>query len=247
VPQRKSRAGSYLSPSGGGNRHSVAKCAASGQLSAYERLRKFAKMDSHLAEILSSIDELATRGRINRNRALAAWFAISFFDVEEDDALEAAAADGGNDQGIDLVFPDDTSQEIVVIQAYCPENFGKVTPKNKWDAAVASIPFVRDPTGLRKAGRPDLAEAISIIRKTHPEYTIAIVLVSMGLAPRRLEWVAAWELARGSLQPVDLLAARNVYGQSVVKAEAARGGGRRPAFTRLGPSTTIGSRVRWFY
>ena len=37
--------------------------------------------------ILKSMDELAKRGKINRNRAFAAWFAINFFDLEEDDAL----------------------------------------------------------------------------------------------------------------------------------------------------------------
>lgn len=72
-------------------------------------------MDSGLSEIISSIDELASRGRISRNRAFAAWYAINFFDIDEDEALEAAAADGGNDQGIDLVFPDEATQEIVAI------------------------------------------------------------------------------------------------------------------------------------
>ena len=82
-----------------------------------------------LDDILSSIDELAKRGQITRSRAFAAWFAINFFGLDEDEALEAAAADGGNDQGIDLAFVDDTSEEIVVLQAHCPENIDKKTPK----------------------------------------------------------------------------------------------------------------------
>src|ERR1022692_4747845 len=97
-----------------------------------------ARMDSGLSEISASIGELAARGRITQNRAFAAWFAISFFDLDEDDALEAAAADGGNDQGIDLIFPDEGTQEIIVLQAYCPDNLVKKTPKSKWDAAVSS-------------------------------------------------------------------------------------------------------------
>ena len=48
----------------------------------------------------------------------------------------------------------------------------------------------------------------------------------------------------GPLSPVDLSAARNVDGQILVKAEAAEGTGRRPAFTRIWPSTTIGGRDR---
>ena len=72
-------------------------------------------MHSDLSEIISSIDELASRGRISRNRAFAAWYSINFFDVDEDEALEGAAADGGNDQGIDSVFADEATQEIIAI------------------------------------------------------------------------------------------------------------------------------------
>src|SRR5271167_3832486 len=38
---------------------------------------------------------------------------------------------------------------------------------------------------------------------------------------------------------------KNVAGWTLVKAEAAGGGGRRPAFTRVWPATTIGGRGRW--
>jgi len=82
---------------------------------------------AELQDILTSIDELAARGKISRSRAFAAWFAIVFFDIDEDDALESAAADGGNDQGIDIAFADASSEEIVVLQAHCPENFSKKT------------------------------------------------------------------------------------------------------------------------
>lgn len=68
-------------------------------------------MQADLKDILDSIDELAHRGSLTRSRAFAAWFAITFFDIEEDDALESAAADGGNDQGIDIAFADASSEE----------------------------------------------------------------------------------------------------------------------------------------
>src|SRR5277367_6847274 len=51
--------------------------------------------------------------------------------------------------------------------------------------------------------------------------------------------------ARGPLLPVETLAAQNLAGWTLVKAEAAGGGGRRPAFTRVWPATTIGGRGRW--
>jgi hypothetical protein len=137
-------------------------------------------MHSDLSEIISSIDELASRGRISRNRAFAAWYSINFFDVDEDEALEGAAADGGNDQGIDSVFADEASQEIIAIQAACPDNFDKRTPKSKWDAAIASAAFLKRPENLAKAGRPDLADAIQQIRETYPDYMLAIGLISLG-------------------------------------------------------------------
>jgi hypothetical protein len=87
-----------------------------------------AMTQTSLDDILKSIDELATRGKVTRSRAFAAWFAINFFDVDEDDALESAAADGGNDQGIDIAFVDSNSEEVFVLQAHCPENLDKRTP-----------------------------------------------------------------------------------------------------------------------
>ena len=138
-------------------------------------------MDATLAEILGSIDELAVRGKVSRQRAFAAWFAINFFSLDEDDALEAAAADGGNDQGIDILFADDTTEELILIQAHCPENFSKATPKNKWDALVASLPFIADPKHLASAGRPDLAESLFNLKKAYPDYTVAVGLITLGL------------------------------------------------------------------
>ncbi|MES2187556.1 MAG: AIPR family protein [Pseudomonadota bacterium] len=144
-------------------------------------------MAKELENILKSVDELATRGKITRNRAFAAWFAINFFDLDEDDALESAAADGGNDQGIDIVFVDSSSEEIVVLQAHCPENFEKKTPKNKWDAVVTALPFIKSPKNLSKAGRPDLAETLETLKTTHPDYTYAVGLITLGLKSDAIE------------------------------------------------------------
>ncbi len=140
-----------------------------------------------LQDILTSVDELASRGKITRSRALAAWFAITFFDIDEDDALEAAAADGGNDQGIDIAFADNSSEEIVVIQAHCPENFAKKTTKNKWDAVIAALPFIKNPKQLIALGRQDLAETLENLRKDYPNYTYTVGLISLGLKSDAIE------------------------------------------------------------
>lgn len=140
-----------------------------------------------LKDIFSSIDELADRGQIPRSRAFAAWFAINFFSLDEDEALEAAAADGGNDQGIDLAFADDTLEEIIIIQAHCPENTAKKTPKNKWDAVAGSLPFIKDPKLLEKSGRPDLAESLAALKEAHPDYSIAVGLITLGLKSQEIQ------------------------------------------------------------
>lgn len=133
-----------------------------------------------LHDILASIDELAKRGQITRSRAFSAWFAINFFGQDEDESLEGAAADGGNDQGIDLVFADDTGEQIIVLQAHCPENTTKKTPRAKWDAVVSALPFIKDYSRLEKAGRPDLAELVKSLREDHPDYNIVLGLISLG-------------------------------------------------------------------
>ncbi|TCA33675.1 hypothetical protein E0H70_08125 [Rhizobium leguminosarum bv. viciae] len=147
------------------------------------------ELDSNkdLADILASIDELAERGGITRNRAFAAWFAINFFYQDEDESLEAAASDGGNDQGIDLAFADENAEEIVILQAHCPENFEKKVPKAKWDAVTASLPFVNDPSKLKKVGRPDLAETLVNLRTAYPDFSVASGLITLGLRSREIE------------------------------------------------------------
>ncbi len=80
-----------------------------------------------------------------------------------------------------LAFVDDTSEEIVVLQAHCPENTDKKTTKNKWDAVVSSVPFIKDPNSLAKVGRPDLAESLQAMKDAHPEHTVEVGLISLGL------------------------------------------------------------------
>lgn len=133
-----------------------------------------------LSDIFTSVEELAQRGKISREKAFAAWYAINFYSIDEDDALEAAAADGGNDQGIDIVFVDDASESLMVIQAHFPGNSEKITPKDKWDAVMASVPYIRKPDALRNQGRSDLADSIETAMSDHRELTLTLGLISLG-------------------------------------------------------------------
>ena len=131
-----------------------------------------------MKEILESIRELAKRAGISVHKAFTAWYAINIHDIDEDDALGSAAMDGGNDNGIDLVFADDSNRTIYVLQGHCGDNHDKVTPKGKWSDVLAAIPFVENTKALRDLGRNELADQIDLVKSENPDYVIAFGLLS---------------------------------------------------------------------
>ncbi|MEK7943698.1 AIPR family protein [Pigmentiphaga sp. YJ18] len=144
------------------------------------KVKASVKDPSTLADIIDSVNELGLRAGISKHRAFTAWFAINMHDLDEDDALSSAAMDGGNDQGIDLVFADDSTRTIYVIQGHCGDNHTKVTPKSKWSDVVSTIPFFEDTRSLREVGRHELADQIDSIKTENSDYTIAFGLISLG-------------------------------------------------------------------
>jgi AIPR protein len=135
---------------------------------------------SNLENLLASVDALAGRAGISRQRAFAAWYACHFFSADEDDVLELAGMDGGEDQGIDLVYADANTNQIYIIQSHCPENTKKKTPKNKWDALTACVPVYENPEIIKTQGRTELYEHISSIKTQYSEYTVIFGLISLG-------------------------------------------------------------------
>jgi hypothetical protein len=105
---------------------------------------------------------------------------VNLLDVDEDEALEAAALDGGEDQGIDFLYTDHTNERVVVLQAHFPENSVKVTPKAKWDSIVAAIPYLEQPEHFRAAGRPELASAAEEALEHFASYEVLIGTASFG-------------------------------------------------------------------
>jgi hypothetical protein len=115
--------------------------------------------DALLTEIQGSVAEMARRAGVSPDRAFAAWYAVNLLDIDENDALDAAALDGGEDQGIDFLHTDHTNERIIILQAHFPENLLKGTPKSKWDSSTAAIPHLEKPAYFKRAGRPELASA----------------------------------------------------------------------------------------
>lgn len=133
-----------------------------------------------LENLLVSIDALANRAGITRQKAFAAWYACHFFSADEDEALELAGMDGGEDQGIDLVYPDQNTNQIYIIQSHCPENPTKKTPKTKWDALIASVPVYNSPEIIKTQGRKELHEHITKVKIDFEKYTVVFGLISLG-------------------------------------------------------------------
>lgn len=133
-----------------------------------------------IKDILASISELSKRAGISQHKAFTAWYAINFHDLEEDEALSSVAMDGGNDNGIDLVYADDPSKTIYIIQGHCGDNHDKKTPKAKWSDVVAAIPFFENTKGLKDLGKDELADHINAVKAKYSDYAIAFGLISLG-------------------------------------------------------------------
>lgn len=130
--------------------------------------------------IAASLDALASRGNMTRSRALAAWYATTFLGADEEEALELASIDGGEDQGIDLVYTDHATSQVYVIQAHCPQTTKSATPSEKWNAVVSAIPAFESPDIFREQGRQDLADIVFEIQEEYPDYEVTFGLVSLG-------------------------------------------------------------------
>lgn len=144
-------------------------------------------MSKILEEAKTSINELAARAKITNHKAFTAWYAINFHDLDEDEALESASMDGGNDNGLDLVFADESNRTIYILQGHCGDNHKKITTKDKWDGLVAAVPFFEDTSALRKIGKSDLADHIDKIKVEYDGYTIAFGLISLGVANEKID------------------------------------------------------------
>lgn len=136
--------------------------------------------NTQINSIFSSIDALASRANVSRQKAFSAWYAEHFFDADEDEILDLVALDGGEDQGIDLVYADARTFQIYVIQAHCPENTQKSTPKQKWDAVISSIPAYENHELFLTQGRKELYEYIDELKELHPTYDVTFGLISLG-------------------------------------------------------------------
>jgi len=140
-----------------------------------------------LQEIRNSVGELARRGGITPNRAFAAWYVCNFFDIDEDEALEAAGLDSGEDQGIDLLCLDKLNERVIILQAHFPDKRERAAPKAKFDGLTSAIPWIESPEAFRTINRPDLVAAAEEVLPYLKQYEVLTGVVSLGRRSPQIE------------------------------------------------------------
>lgn len=128
-------------------------------------------------ELLASIDGLAKRGGITRDRAITAWYATVLLGIDEDDAIDAASTDGPEDGGCDFIYIDDDQETIYVLQGYVADRPERAPGIKKWNALLGAISSVRDPVSFQHGGRSDIYERLKDVEGQG--YSLAIGLVTL--------------------------------------------------------------------
>jgi hypothetical protein len=111
------------------------------------------------------VREIAERLDISESRAFAVWYGKIALRLDEQEALEAASYDGGNDRGADFFFVDDEWERVIVLQWKYYASSSK-TPKAGDLTQLFNVPDeLSDPQDLRDDGREDLAEAAQALEE----------------------------------------------------------------------------------
>ncbi|WP_205853105.1 hypothetical protein [Polaromonas sp. AER18D-145] len=111
-------------------------------------------------ELFAAIDAIASRGGITRDRAITAWYATTLLGIDEDEAIDAASADGPEDNGCDFIYVDHDQEAIYVLQGYVSDRPERAAGIKKWNALVAAVASVKDPVSFKHAGRLDIYETL---------------------------------------------------------------------------------------
>jgi hypothetical protein len=121
----------------------------------------------------AEVKETAERLEITESRAFAVWYGRVALRLNEEEALEAASYDGGNDRGTDFFFVDDEWERVVIAQwKYYKSSSKSPTPADL--TQLFNVPNeLEDAQELRDEGRDDLAEAaVALDEARHRNYAV---------------------------------------------------------------------------
>jgi len=111
-------------------------------------------------DMLTSIDAVAKRGGISRDRAITAWYAATLLGIDEDEAIDAASVDGPEDGGADFIYIDHDQEVIYVLQGYVSDRPDRSAGIKKWNALTGVVANINDPISFKHGGRHDIYETL---------------------------------------------------------------------------------------
>lgn len=108
--------------------------------------------------MIREVNSLARRLKISKSRAFLVWFSRIFFELNEEEALDATSIEGPNDKKIDLFYIDRENSKVLIVQGKYSES-GQYRPRiSEVDALKGSLDWLASPEALRRDGKADLAE-----------------------------------------------------------------------------------------
>ncbi len=128
-------------------------------------------------EMLTTIDAVARRGGITRDKAITAWYASTLLGIDEDEAIDAASVDGPEDNGCDFIYIDNDQEVVYVLQGYVSDRPDRAAGVKKWNALVAAVANIKDPVSFKHGGRRDVYELLSNVDVTN--YSMVYGLVTL--------------------------------------------------------------------
>jgi hypothetical protein len=147
--------------------------------------------DAFLHTMRSEMKDLAGRLGITEDRALAAWYAVRAFRLEEEEAKEAVSYDGGNDRGIDLFLVDDERAIVVIGQTKNLKRAEKSPKPADLALLFDTLSELAEPQELLDAGRQDLADAAAALADAKAQgYSVQLHFVYPGAANEDLDRAA---------------------------------------------------------
>ncbi len=109
------------------------------------------------AQFRREVSTVARREKISQSRAFVIWFSQIFFELNDEEALDATATEGPNDKKIDLFYIDHDDGKVIIAQGKHSAT-GQYRPKlSEVDALHGSLNWLASPNALRNDGRADLA------------------------------------------------------------------------------------------
>ena len=129
-------------------------------------------------ELIASIDTIAKRAGISRDKAITSWYASIILGIDEDEAIDAASVDGAEDNGCDFIYVDDDSETVYVLQGYVSDRPDRAANKKKWDAITAAVANLKHPKSFKDGGRSDIFERLEKIDTESFNYVLGVVTLA---------------------------------------------------------------------